>query len=254
MPWRIIADTRWALLKRRLAVSAGRPAETSWRDLAHAWTTPLYGLSIVAFTAPHMVAGLPLDLPHLPFWMPTLFGAAAAGLVFDWALKRAADWRLGELAPQPAAHLAAHHLVFLLGFGLMLDVSAGLVALIAWRLAYAAPLKLGAAQPNHSRPVGEHFRSPGPAPASVVFEAHADDGVGRAVWRARSCGPSPARGFRLSSLVYSCTSPPTIMRSPATMSRPMKRERTTLPRTRPRLWAMLRWRRTSSIGSWRSAS
>jgi hypothetical protein len=88
-----------------------------------------------------MIAGLPLDLPHVPAWVPLALGALAAGAFFDWALARAADWRLGELAPSPAAHLLAHHAVFLLAFGLGLDVSAGIVMLMAWRLAHAAPLR-----------------------------------------------------------------------------------------------------------------
>jgi hypothetical protein len=86
-----------------------------------------------------MIAGLPLDLPHAPFWIPLAFGVIAAGAVFDWGLRRAADWRLGELAAAPALHLLTHHAVFLLAFGLTLDVSAGVVALMAWRLAHAAP-------------------------------------------------------------------------------------------------------------------
>jgi len=133
--WRLIADARWSVREAaRLADAAGRPAEAGWRALVHAWTTPLYGLSLVAFTAPHMVAGLPLDLPHVPLWVPLAMGAIAAGAVFDWALRRAADWRLGELAKAPASHLAAHHALFLLAFGVGFDVSAGIVAMIAWRL------------------------------------------------------------------------------------------------------------------------
>lgn len=145
--WRMFADTRWSVAEAaRLAVAAGRPAETSLKALAHAWLTPMFGVAIVAFTAPHMIAGLPLDLPHVPIWVPISCGVLAIGAVFDWALRRAADWRLGELAAAPAAHLLAHHVVFLLAFGLMLDVSAGIVALAAWRLAHAAPLR--APQPS----------------------------------------------------------------------------------------------------------
>jgi len=136
--WRMFADTLWSVREaQRLATAAGRPAETRRTMLAHAWLTPAYGLMLVAFTAPHMVAGLPLDLPHVPFWVPLVVGGLALGACFDWALRRAADWRLGELAQAPAAHLLAHHLVFLAAFGLMIDVSAGVVALIAWRLANA---------------------------------------------------------------------------------------------------------------------
>jgi hypothetical protein len=68
-------------------------------------------------------------------------GVLAAGAFFDWALQRAADWRLGELATAPASHLLIHHIMFVTAFGLMIDVSAGVVMLIAWRLAHAAPLR-----------------------------------------------------------------------------------------------------------------
>jgi hypothetical protein len=139
--WRLMVDARWSVNEaRRLALAAGRPGETSFSALAHVWLTPLYGLVIVAYTAPHMVAGLPLDLPHLPSLIPLVIGFAAIAAVFDWALRRAADWRLGELAAAPATHLLCHHTLFVLAFGLTLDVSAGLIGLIAWRLAHAAPL------------------------------------------------------------------------------------------------------------------
>jgi hypothetical protein len=140
--WRLFYDARWSIGEaQRLAHAAGRPLETTWEALAHAWATPLYGLALVAYTAPHMIAGLPLDLPHAPFLIPLAFGIIAAGSIFDWALRRAADWRLGELAPAPALHLLTHHAIFLLAFGLMLDVSAGVIALMAWRLAHASGVR-----------------------------------------------------------------------------------------------------------------
>lgn len=140
--WRLLSDATWSVNEAaRLAAAAGRPAETTRLSLAHAWLTPLYGLTLVAFTSPHMIVGLPLDLPHVPAFVPIGAGVLALGGVFDWGMKRAVDWRLGELAAAPAQHLLAHHAVFLLAFGLNLDVSAGLVALLAWRLAHAAPLR-----------------------------------------------------------------------------------------------------------------
>ncbi|MCR6646440.1 MAG: hypothetical protein NVV62_18950 [Terricaulis sp.] len=142
--WRLYSDARWSVNEaRRLNAAAGRPEGASARTLAHAWASPLFGLALVAYTAPHMVAGLPLDLPHIPVWAVLIVGGLAALLVFDWALKCAADWRLGELAAAPAAHLLAHHLMFILAFGLMIDVSAGIVAMIAWRLAHAGASRLG---------------------------------------------------------------------------------------------------------------
>ena len=89
----------------------------------------------MAYTARHMVAGQPLD-HACSLWSVILIGAAAALAVFDWALKCAVDWRLGDLAAAPAAHLMSHHALFVLAFGLMIDVSAGIVAMLAWRLAH----------------------------------------------------------------------------------------------------------------------
>ncbi|MEZ5996550.1 MAG: hypothetical protein R3C25_12455 [Hyphomonadaceae bacterium] len=143
--WRLFSDAHWSIGEaKRLALAAGRPSETTAKELAHAWTTPLFGLSVVAYTAPHMIAGLPLDLPHLPLWCVIAAGAVAAGAVFDWGLRRAADWRLGELAKAPAGRLLIHHLLFLTAFGMTLDMSAGVVMLAAWRLASAAPLPFSA--------------------------------------------------------------------------------------------------------------
>lgn len=147
--WRLFADARWSTQEAaRLAMLAGRPAEASWKSLAHAWATPAYGLALVAYTAPHMVAGLPLDLPHVPAWVPMIAGGIAALAVFDWAVRRAADWRLGELSAAPAMHLLTHHAIFLAAFGLTLDVSAGILAMMAWRLASVPGVSLsGANQP-----------------------------------------------------------------------------------------------------------
>ena len=138
--WRLFVDTRWSIARaRQLARREGQHHEAPGAALAHAWLTPIYGLTLVAYTAPHMIAGLPLDLPHTPFWAPIVAGGLALAGALDWGLRRLADWRLGALAPATAAHLLAHHTLFLLAFGLSLDVSAGVVALIAWRLAHAAP-------------------------------------------------------------------------------------------------------------------
>jgi hypothetical protein len=144
--WRLHAETAWSVeTAKRLASTSGRTLEVSPLLRAHAWLTPFYGLTMVAFTSPHLVAGLPFDLPHVPVWVPAIAGCLAAGALFDWLLRRAVDWRLGELAPAPSAHLLAHHVLFLLAFGLTFDLSAGVVALAAWRLVHAAPFRLAQA-------------------------------------------------------------------------------------------------------------
>ena len=136
--WRLYADTRWSVAEAsRRSHAAGRTAEASPCSLAHAWGTPAFGLALVAYTSPHMVAGLPLDLPHVPVWVPLTIGVIAGTAAIDWALRRAAEWRLGEVATTPALHLAAHHSMFIVAFGLGLDVSAGIVAMAAWRCLHA---------------------------------------------------------------------------------------------------------------------
>jgi hypothetical protein len=134
--WRIYADCRWSIATARRLAPAVKPE--ALRTQIHAWLTPLFGVCVVAYTAPHMVAGLPLDLPHVPAWVPLAAGILAVAALFDWALRQAVDWRLGELARAPAAHLATHHAMFALAFGFGVDVSAGVTALVAWRLAHAA--------------------------------------------------------------------------------------------------------------------
>src|SRR5262249_14317106 len=84
--WRVVADARWSVGEaRRRAAAAGRPGEIGARALAHAWATPIYGLTVVAYTAPHMLMGLPLDLPHIPMLAPALAAVLGFALIFDWA-------------------------------------------------------------------------------------------------------------------------------------------------------------------------
>lgn len=140
--WRMQADVRWSLNEAaRLARANGRPSQATWKSLAHGWMTPALGLALVAFTSPHVLAGLPLDLPHVPVWVPIVAGAVALIVLADWLLRRAADWRLGEISVAPTAHMLTHHAMFLLAFSAMFDLSAGVVALAAWRLVHAAPFK-----------------------------------------------------------------------------------------------------------------
>ena len=140
--WRLQADVRWSLSEaRRLAIARGSSSQATWRSLAHGWTTPACALALVAFSAPHVIAGLPLDLPHAPVWVPLAAGAIALLVTGDWLLRRAADWRLGEVAVAPSVHMLTHHALFMLAFGAMFDLSAGIVALAAWRLVHAAPFK-----------------------------------------------------------------------------------------------------------------
>ncbi|MDX2237855.1 MAG: hypothetical protein NW203_09865 [Hyphomonadaceae bacterium] len=139
MLWRLFEDARWSAGEaRRLQRLNGERVDRGLRA-AHLWLTPAFAAALIAHTAPHLFIGLPLDLPHAPAIAPMLFGAAAMLALIDWAIRQATDWRLGAFDAASAAHSAAHHGVFLLAYVASPDLSAGAMAMIAWRLAHALP-------------------------------------------------------------------------------------------------------------------
>ncbi len=143
--WRLLADARWSALEAdRLAAAAGRPVQRGLLTLAHVWLTPIYGLSLVAFTAPHMVAGCRSTCRISPLSRPCCSASRRRRPCSTGRCGAPPIGALGELALAPSAHLLAHHLIFFVAFGCALDLSAGIVALVAWRLAHAAPLKFQA--------------------------------------------------------------------------------------------------------------
>lgn len=142
--WRIVADARWSASElRRLQAQHGDCVDRGAR-VAHLWATPLFGAAFVAHTAPHLVLGLPIDLPHLPLWAPLSIGVIAALLVIDWGVRQAAQWRLTDLAMAPVAHALTHHALFLAAFAIAPDLSSGVLAMAAWRLAHALPRRVQA--------------------------------------------------------------------------------------------------------------
>ncbi|MGE0829063.1 MAG: hypothetical protein AB7O04_06905 [Hyphomonadaceae bacterium] len=131
--WRVWADARWSVREaRRLGAAESGLAAAHW------WTTPALGVAIAAYSAPHVLLGLPLDLPHAPLAAPLIAGAAAMIAFGDWAINRLTQWRLGAAASAATPHALAHHGVFLAAYALSPDISAGLAALIVWRLVLSA--------------------------------------------------------------------------------------------------------------------
>jgi hypothetical protein len=132
--WVLIADA----LRRQREIAAIAETETA-RPSARHLATAAFALIAVAASAPHSAFGLPLDLPR----PPAALVWAGAGLVIltvcDWTIRCAADWRLGAFAARTRLHEAGAHALYLCAFVLQSDVSAGLAAMIAWRLAQAQP-------------------------------------------------------------------------------------------------------------------
>jgi len=133
--WRVVADARWSADEgRRLARLASGAVDSGMRRL-HYFATPALGIAVVAYSAPHVLLGLPLDLPHVPLIAPLCVGAIAVFALFDWGVRRLADWRLGAANGASVRHALAHHALFAAAFVFSGDVSAGVLALIVWRAA-----------------------------------------------------------------------------------------------------------------------
>jgi hypothetical protein len=134
--WRVVDDARWsARAGGRLAQVSGRVERGLAR--AHYAATPALGLAVAAYSAPHVLLGLPLDLPHAPLIAPLAVGAIAAWALFDWAMRRLADWRLGADDAGATRHALTHHGLFLAAYVASPDISAGLLAMAVWRMSEA---------------------------------------------------------------------------------------------------------------------
>ncbi|MBI1250658.1 MAG: hypothetical protein GC189_04215 [Alphaproteobacteria bacterium] len=136
--WRMFVDARWSVRAVRFAQAAhGATVERHGRG-AHLWLTPALCAVWVAFTAPHALFGMQLDLPHAPIWALAAIAGITAIAILEWAVRQAALWRLGDLAHEPAIRAAAHHAMFLFAFLLLPDLSSAVLAMIAWRVFSAA--------------------------------------------------------------------------------------------------------------------
>jgi hypothetical protein len=125
-----VVDCARAQGRRAGSAAAGAMAERLSR-----WLAAGFAVLLVAAAAPHVVMGLPLNLPHPPSVMILAVGIVYALATADWTVRVLARWRLGEGRLAPALSPLAFHVLLLAGFGLCTDVSAGLVGLIAYRLA-----------------------------------------------------------------------------------------------------------------------
>jgi hypothetical protein len=134
-----LADSARAAVRRSAIYAGAAPPRLSER-LPLILVAVFVGL-LVAAAAPHVVMGLPLDLPHPPLALIIAAGVAYALTAVDWLVRILARWRLGESRPSQVAADAAFHAVVLAGFVVSNDVSAGVVALTAYRLTLAVSLR-----------------------------------------------------------------------------------------------------------------
>ena len=134
-----LADSARAAVRRSAACAGAAPYPVSER--LPLILVAVFAALLVAAAAPHVVMGLPLDLPHPPMALMVGVGVAYALCAVDAVVRVLARWRLGESRPAQVAADASFHVVVLAGFVLSADVSAGVVALIAYRLTLAIGLR-----------------------------------------------------------------------------------------------------------------
>jgi hypothetical protein len=127
-----VADAARACLRDARGIGAG--AHGFRGERVAVFLAAGFAILMVAASAPHVVMGLPLDLPHPPANLIVLVGVAYSLAVADWLLRVLARWRLGEGALAPAMDAACFHMLLLIGFVASSDASAGLAALMAYRM------------------------------------------------------------------------------------------------------------------------
>jgi hypothetical protein len=124
--------------RQQARVSRATTAGTQTRSEAlHLWLAAMFAILIVAASAPHMVMGVPLDLPRPPSQLIIAAGLAYSIAVVDWIVRALARWRLGENPWAAFTGEAALHLALLTAFAICADVSAGVTGLVAYRLCLA---------------------------------------------------------------------------------------------------------------------
>ncbi|MFZ4121037.1 MAG: hypothetical protein ACOYKM_05170 [Caulobacterales bacterium] len=110
----------------------------------HLILLPVFAFSLVAAAAPHVLLGLPLDLPHPPVVAVIALGLMTILACAEVLLRGLTRWRLGEPRWLAAAHDMSWLVLILVAFILASDISAGVMGLIAFRLAFLADLRLPA--------------------------------------------------------------------------------------------------------------
>ncbi len=135
--WAAIAGGAASVARLYDARAAGKGVDAPGLAQAQFWLLPLWG-------AAHHAAGAPISLftltlpalgaPHgLAASVAVLAGIIALTGLGLWAVRRLAEWRLGEVAGPHTLYVCVCQAMFALGFLVSPDLGAGLIGLEIWR-------------------------------------------------------------------------------------------------------------------------
>ena len=135
--WFVLDAVRASAARGRMLAAAEAPGQAV-RRRAHLWLLAAFAISVVAIRSPHVLLGLPVEIPHPPAALAAALGAALALSIVDWLVRELADWRLGEPRWVSGLNDVATLVAILAAFVLIDDVSAGVMGVLALRLARPA--------------------------------------------------------------------------------------------------------------------
>ncbi len=130
--WQWFHYTRqsWGIAKayRRLVL---RPQEEWAERLAFA-LVPLWGVLQRSARGPETLLGFEIRLLPVPQVLADIVGIAAALALAWWILDRLIAWREGRLSPMHTLYVASHHVMFALGYGIVVSIDLGWLTLNIW--------------------------------------------------------------------------------------------------------------------------
>lgn len=96
------------------------------------YLVPTWGILHRSWQAPDVFLTSKLRVIPTPGWLVTIVGVAAIVAVGAWIFDSVRAWRRGRLPKAHTAFLASHFVVFVVGYGLIEDITHGWLVLNVW--------------------------------------------------------------------------------------------------------------------------
>jgi hypothetical protein len=130
-----------AYQRKAQSADAGLRFDGEWLAQATYWAAPVFGIiyrswqghqHTIATGEPVMFVGMELKVFAVPFEAVVATGIVAGILIGQWAVRSVVDYLRGRTAILPLAYLATHHIIFLVGYVLIEDITAGWLVANVW--------------------------------------------------------------------------------------------------------------------------
>lgn len=106
--------------------------EDGWLDQAIFYSLPVLGVLYRSYQDPGTFIGFELKVVPTPYWLVAAAGAATAGLLAYWVLRRVQAWWMNRLAAVHTIYMLSHFAIFATGYLLIEDITYGWLAINIW--------------------------------------------------------------------------------------------------------------------------